>query len=172
VNRFISACAAIVLSGGQTLAGPCTSEIAALEQHLSSRDAGAGPVLGTTSGTGAENQISEAGSSTRSTTEASHITNEVRTGGDSNDSKRVGPTGAVGEATAGAAASPQDVRLQQQGQPTQAQAAKNATSATPSGEDKLQKVMADLNRARELEGKNDNACMSAIADARKEMNSN
>jgi hypothetical protein len=77
----------------------------------------------------------------------------------------------VGAATAGAAASPQDVRLQQQGRPTQAEAATNATPATAAGEDKLQKVMADLDRARELDGKNDSTCMSAISDARKVMNS-
>jgi hypothetical protein len=170
MKRFISACAAIALSGGQALAGPCTSEIAAFEQHLSSRDAGAGPVLGTPSERGPQNQISEAGSSTRSTTEASRMPTEVRTG-DSNGSNRVGPMSAMSEATAGGAASPQDVRLQQQGKPTQAQAAKNATAATASDEDKLQKVTADLNRARELDGKNDSACMSAISDARKDMNS-
>ena len=170
MKRFIFACTAIALGGGPALGGPCSSQIADLEQHLSSRDAGAGPVLGTTSGTGAQNQISEAGSSTRSTTEASHIASEVHAG-DSSGSNRIGPTGAVGAATAGAAASPQDVRLQQQGRPTQAEAATNATPATAAGEDKLQKVMADLDRARELDGKNDSTCMSAISDARKVMNS-
>jgi hypothetical protein len=171
MKRFIFACTAIALGGGQALAGPCSSQIADFEQHLSSRDAGAGPILGTTSGTGTQNEISEAGSSTRSTTEASHIVSEVRGGGDSSASNRVGPTGAVGAATAGVAASPQDVRLQQQGKPTQAEAARKATPATAAGEDKLQKIMADLDRARELDGKNDSACMSVISDARKAMNS-
>jgi hypothetical protein len=31
--------------------------------------------------------------------------------------------------------------------------------------------MADLDRARELDGKNDSTCMSAISDARKAMDS-
>jgi hypothetical protein len=75
----------------------------------------------------------------------------------------------MGQATAGAAASPQDVRLQQQGRPPQAQAAMNGTAANTSSQDKLQKVTADLDRARELDGKNDSACMSAISDARKDI---
>jgi hypothetical protein len=171
MKRFVFVCTAIALGGGQALAGPCSGQIADFEHHLNSRDAGAGPVLGTTSGTGVQSQISEAGSSTRSTTEASYIASEVRAGGDSSGSNRVGPTGAVGAATAGAAASPQDVRLQQQGNPTQAEAATNATPATAAGEDKLQKIMADLDRARDLDGKDDSGCMSAISEARKAMNS-
>ena len=171
MKAITSACAAIALTVGQASAGPCSSQIAAFQQQLSSRDAGAGPVLGTTSGTGAQNQISEAGATTRSTTEASHTAAEVRTGVDSEGSKRVGPTEAVSAAAAGAAASPQDVRLQQQGKPTQAQAAQNASPTTAASEDKLQKVAAALDRARELDGKNDSACMSAISDARMELNS-
>ena len=170
MKTIISACAAVLVSGGQVLAGPCASQIAAFEQHLSSRDAGAGPILGSQSGTGAANQISEAGGTTR-TTEASRMAAEVRTGEDSKGSKGMGPTGATGEATAGAAASPQDVRLQQEGKPTQAQAAKNAAPAAAAGEGRLQKIMADLDRARQLDGKNDTACMSAISEARKDMNS-
>jgi ribosomal protein L18 len=55
----------------------------------------------------------------------------------------------MGQATAGSAASAQDVRLQQQGQPTQAEAAQNGTPAAPAArEDKLQKVAADLERQR------------------------
>jgi hypothetical protein len=161
----------MALCTGPALAGPCTSQLSALQQHLSSRDAGAGPVLGTTSGAGAENQISEAGSSTRSTAEASHMASEVRTGADREDSKQVGPTGAVGQATAGGAASAQDVRLQQQGKPTQAQDATNATAAAASGQDKLQRITADLDRARKLDKNNDSACLDAISDARKDMNS-
>jgi hypothetical protein len=171
MNRLLSgACVAIALTGSQAFAGPCTRQIAEFEQHLSSRDAGAGPVLGTPSERGPQNQISEAGSSTRSTTEASHMATEVRTG-DSGGSNKAGPTSAMSEAAAGTAGSPQDVRLQQQGKPTQAQAAANATPASASGQDKLQRVTADLDRARELDRQNDNACMGAISEARREMNS-
>jgi hypothetical protein len=120
-------------------------------------------------GGGASSQISEAGSSVRSTSEASRSAAEVRATGQGNGSERVGPTAALGRATGGSAASAQDVRLQQQGQPTQAEAAQNGTPAAAVGEDKLQKVAADLDRARSLDGQNDSGCMGAVNDARKDM---
>jgi hypothetical protein len=75
----------------------------------------------------------------------------------------------MGRATGGSAASAQDVRLQQQGQPTQAEAAQNGTPAAAVGADKLQKVAADLDRARSLDGQNDSGCTDAVKDARKDM---
>ena len=96
----------MALSSGAAFAGPCSQQIAALQQNLSSRDAGAGPA-----------QTSS--------------------------------------------------RLQQQGQPTQAEAARNGALAAAANEDKLQKVTAALDRARVLDGKNDSACMGAVDEARK-----
>jgi hypothetical protein len=107
--------AAVALSSGASFAGPCSEQITALQQSMSSRDAGAGPLA------------------------------------------------------TGSAASAQDVRLQQQGQPTQAEAAQHGTPAAAVGEDKLQKVAADLDRARSLDGKNDSGCIGAVNDARKDM---
>jgi hypothetical protein len=75
----------------------------------------------------------------------------------------------MGRATGGSAASAQDVRLQQQGQPTQAEAAQNGTPAAAVGADKLQKVAADLDRARSLDGQNDSGCTDPVKDARKDM---
>jgi hypothetical protein len=73
------------------------------------------------------------------------------------------------QATAGSAVSVQDARLQQQGQPTQAEAARSGTPAAAVNEDKLPKVTAALDRARVLDGKNDSACMGAVDEARKAM---
>ena len=159
--------AAIALSSGAAFAGPCSEQITELQQSLSSRDAGAGPVQ-MKAGSGTSSQISEAGSSVRTTSEASRSAAEVRAGQGSG-SDRIGPTDAMGRATGGSAASAQDVRLQQQGQPTQAEAAQNGTPAAAMGEDKLQKVAADLDRARSLDGKNDSGCVGAVNDARKHM---
>ena len=160
-------CAAIALSNGAAFAGPCSQEITALQRSLSSRDAGSGTVQ-TGSGSGTSSQISEAGSSVRSTSEASRSAAEVRgMGQDSRSTERVGPTGAMGQAAAGSAASAQDVRLQQQGQPTQAEAARSGTPAAAAGEDKLQRVAADLDRARRLDLQSDSGCMDAVNDARK-----
>ena len=164
---LLAGCAAVALSSGASFAGPCSEEIKALQQSLSSRDAGAGPVqMKAESGT--SSQVSEAGSSVRNTTEASRSAAEVGATGQGSGSDRVGPTDAMGRATS-SAASAQDVRLQQQGQPTQAEAAQHGTPAAALGEDRLQKVAADLQRARSLDGKNDNGCMGAVNDARKDL---
>jgi hypothetical protein len=165
---FLAGCAAVALTSGAAFAGPCSEQIAALQQSLSSRDAGAGPVH-MKAGGGTSSQVSEAGSSVRNTSEASRTAAELRATGQGSGSERVGPTAALGRATGGSAASAQDVRLQQQGQPTQAEAAQNGTPAAAVGEDKLQKVAADLDRARSLDAKNDSGCMGAVNDARKGM---
>jgi len=165
---LLTGCAVLALSGGAAFAGPCSQQIIALQQTLSNSDAGSGPVL-TSAKSGASREVSEAGSSTRSTSEASRSPAEVRTPAQGSGSDRVGPTGAVGQATAGSAASAQDVRLQQQGLPTQAEAARNGTPTAAAGENKLQRVSAALDRARSLDQKNDGACMSAVEEAKKAM---
>ena len=160
---LLAGCAAAALCGGTAVAGPCSQQIASLERTLSSRDAGSGPVQ-TQPGTGPTDQISEAGSSSRTTSEATRSPSEVRTG-----NAHVGPTVAMNQATAGSAASSQDVRLQQQGKPTTAEAARNGTPAAAAGQDKQQRVAADLGRARDLDRKNDSACAAAVDDARKDL---
>ena len=163
---LLAGCAAIALSNGAALAGPCSQEITALQRSLSSRDAGSGPVQES----GASSQISPAGSSERSTAEASRSAAEVRgTGQDGRSAERVGPTGAMGQAAAGSAASAQDVRLQQQGRPTQAEAARSGKPAAAAGEDKLQRVAADLDRARSLDLQSNSGCVDAVNDARKNL---
>jgi hypothetical protein len=168
MKLVLAGCAAVALSSGAAFGGPCSQQIAALQQDLSSRDAGAGPVQTSSTG-GTSREISEAGSSVRSGTEASRSAAEVHSSGQGSGSDRVGPTGAMGQATAGSAASVQDARLQQQGQPTQAEAARNGTPAAAANEDKLQKVTAALERARALDGKNDSTCRGAVDEARKAM---
>lgn len=168
MKLLLAGCAAVALSSGAAFAGPCSQQIAALQQHLSSRDAGAGPMQTSSTG-GTSRQISEAGSSVRSTPEASRSAAEVRSSGQGSGSDRVGPTGTMDQATAGSAVSVQDARLQQQGQPTQAEAARSGTPAAAVNEDKLPKVTAALDRARVLDGKNDSACMGAVDEARKAM---
>ncbi|MEO8716217.1 MAG: hypothetical protein ABI369_14515 [Acetobacteraceae bacterium] len=165
---LLATCGLLALSTGTAFSGPCSQQIDALQQTLSSRDAGAGPVL-SSSTSGASREISEAGSSVRGTPEASRSAAEVRGLSQGTGSDRIGPTGAVGAATGGSAASSQDVRLQQQGQPTQAEAARNGTPALASGADKLQKVSAALDRARDFDRKNDSACVGALSEAKQAM---
>ena len=165
---LLAGCAAVALSSGAAFAGPCSQQITTLQRSLGSHDAGSGPVQASPDST-ASNQISEAGHSTRTTSEASPSAAEVRANGQNGGSDRTGPTGAMGQAAGASAASSQDVRLQQQGKPTQAQAAQNGTTAAAAGQDRLQKVAADLDRARTLDGKNDSGCKDAVNDARKAM---
>jgi hypothetical protein len=165
---LFAGCAIVALGGGPAMAGPCSQQIAALQHTLSTKDAGSGPVQAGQE-KNASRQISEAGSSTRSTDEASHSPAEVRTTGRNQGSQHTGPTATMSNATAGSAASPQDVRLQQQGKPTQAEAARNGTPADAKGEDRMQKLAADLDRARSLDQKNDGACMGALDAAKQDM---
>jgi hypothetical protein len=67
----------------------------------------------------------------RSTSEASRSAAEVRATGQGSSSERVGPTAALGRATGGSAASAQDVRLQQQGQPTRPRPRKTVRRRRP-----------------------------------------
>ena len=165
---LVAGCALVALGGSPVLAGPCSQQIDALQRILSSHDAGSGPVQGGQE-KDASRQVSEAGSSTRATTEAARSPAEVRTTAAGNGSDRTGPTGAIGQAAGGSATSPQDVRLQQQGQPTQAEAARNGTPSAARGEDRLQKVTAHLDRARSLDQRNDSACMGALDAAKQNM---
>ena len=165
---LFAGCAVVALSAGPALAGPCSQQIADLQRTLSSKDAGSGPVQAGQE-KDASRQVSEAGSSTRATNEASNSPAEVRTTNGDQKSGHTGPTPGMNSATAGSAASAQDVRLQQQGQPTQAEAARNGTPSHASGEDRIQKVTADLDRARNLDAKNDRACMGALDAAKQAM---
>ncbi|HET6198626.1 MAG TPA: hypothetical protein VFE12_22870 [Acetobacteraceae bacterium] len=165
---LLAGCAVAALSSGAAWAGPCAQQITALQRTLSSQDAGSGPVQASQDNA-ASRQASEAGSSTRATSEASRSPAEVGTSAQGQGGDRAGPTGTMNRATAGSAASAQDVRLQQQGRPTQAEAARNGTPDAARGDDKLQKVAADLERARSLDRKNDSSCLSAVDAAKKDL---
>ena len=165
---LLAGCAVVALSGGAASAGPCAQQIAAFAADFSSQDAGSGPVQ-VDQEKDVSRQVSVAGSSTRTTSEASRSPAEVRMSDQGRGADQAGPTGTMSRATGGSAASAQDVRLQQQGRPTQAEAVRNGTPDAARGDDRLQKVAADLDRARSLDQKNDGSCMSAIDAAKRDM---
>ena len=68
----------------------------------------------------------------------------------------------MNQATSQTATSAQDVRRQQQNQPTAAQ----STSAA-SGEDRTAKMQAAMERARRLDGENSADCKGAVSEAQK-----
>jgi hypothetical protein len=117
----------LVLAAGAASAGPCSTEIDALQKQLSSTDAGMGPT-----GTG---DVAETGNL--------HP-----------------PTDTMNEAAEGKATSPGDVASQNQGEPTDsdaAQAGEYGTSAAPV------EAEASLERARQFDQAGDEAaCMEEI----------
>ena len=133
-------------------AGPCTDQIAEIQKTLSSTDAGAGPTL-------------RAGSAQAPATTAT--TAPARPGAAAGPGTEA--TAAMNTATEGRAASAQDVRAQQQGQPTSAQVAQSGSPghAAPLPPDKLSQVHAALDRARSLDQQGNNeGCTQAINDAK------
>jgi hypothetical protein len=74
------------------------------------------------------------------------------------------PTAAMGQATQGGAASPQDVQRQTRGEPTAAQQADGARRPAAT----LGSAQAELERARELDRSGKEAeCLAAIYEARR-----
>jgi hypothetical protein len=137
---LLAACALLPLLGG-TAGAQCKAEIDNVAKLLVSRDAGAGPTMGA-AGSPHGMQRDAAGK------QPQHP-----------------PTGRVGQATRGGAASPQDVQKQTRGQPTAAQQAQGARQ--PQAE-KLAAMQDALAKAREHDRNGrDVECMSAIEAAKK-----
>jgi len=136
---LLGACALLPLLAGAAGAQQCKTEIDNVAKLLASRDAGAGPTTGA-AGSTMQAPSSQAG-------QPQHP-----------------PTGRMGQATPGGAASPQDVQSQSRGEPTAAQKAEGARA--PDAE-KLASAQAALARARELDRSGNEAeCMRAIAEAK------
>jgi hypothetical protein len=131
--------AGLVLAAAAASAGTCTTELETLQKKLSSSDAGIGPA-GNSMGTGAT--IAETG-------------------------KLQPPTGAMNEASQGKAASPNDVLSQNQGAPTDAEAATSGQFGTAAG---VAQASESLQRARELDQAGDEtACMNEIGTAKTQL---
>jgi hypothetical protein len=136
---LFGACALLPLLAGAAGAQQCKTEIDNVAKLLASRDAGAGPTTGA-AGSAGGTASSQAGPPQHP------------------------PTGRMGQATPGGAASPQDVQSQTRGEPTATQKAEGARA--PAAE-KLASAQAALARARELDRSGNEAdCMRAIAEAK------
>jgi hypothetical protein len=125
----VGTAAGMVLAAASASAGPCTTEIEALQKQMSSTDAGMGPTGG--------GQVAETGQELHP------------------------PTEAMNEATEGKATSPEDVASQNQGEPTDseaAQAGEFGASAAPV------EAEASLERARQFDMAGDEAaCMEEVS---------
>jgi hypothetical protein len=129
--------AGLVLAAAAASAGTCTTEIEALQKKLSSSDAGMGPT-----GNGVGGTIAETG-------------------------KLQPPTGAMNEATQGKAASPNDVLSQNQGAPTDSEAATAGHFGTAAG---IAQASEALQRAHQLDQAGDEtACMNEVDTAKTQL---
>ena len=114
----IGASAGFLLMTGSAMAGPCTTQIDALQKQLQATDAGMGPTANSTTGTGtldqstAANPVSPSGQPQVPTTPA---------------------TGTMNDASQNKATSAQDVQTQNTGQGTAADTSTGAAAATTTG---------------------------------------
>jgi hypothetical protein len=129
------------------VAGPCAQQIGQLEKALSSKDAGSGPVS-----TGNASPAASIGGQTGHRAPAHEVGTQ--------QGEKTGPTKSMNQASSQTATSAQDVRRQQQNEPTAA----NATGAVPA-QDRTAKIEAALSRARQLDGQNNADCKNAVNEA-------
>lgn len=127
--------AGLLLATGSATAGICTGEIESLEKTLATTDAGMGPTgTGTDTATGA------------------------------GATEQHPPTETMNQAAEGKATSPEDVLQQNQGAPTDSDAAEAGQMATAAG---IDDATDSLQRAKELDQKGDEAaCMTEIGKAK------
>jgi hypothetical protein len=130
--------AGLLFAAGSAAAGPCTAQIEELEKTLASTDAGMGPAgMGPTG------------------TDAITGTGTI---------EQHPPTDTMSQAAEGKATSPEDVLQQNQGEPTDSDAAEAGQTSTAAG---IDDASGSLQRAKELDQKGDEtACMAEIARAK------
>jgi hypothetical protein len=146
---FVNLGAGFLLAAGPAAAGLCTAEIENLEKTLSTADAGMGPTgTGTDAGAGAVTGV--APGTTPGTT--------------SDTTQEHPPTEAMNQAAQGKATSPEDVLQQNQGAPTDSDAAEAGQMSTAAG---IDDATDSLQQAKELDQKGDEAaCMEQIVKAK------
>ena len=163
---------------GPSWAGPCTEQIAELQKTMSSMDAGSGPTMragaaqnptttaSTTPAAAGQSAAGAAGSSATVPNVSADPSRTLRAG----EAPKTDATVAMNTASQGVATSAQDVRSQQQGQPTSAQIAQGSAQSaggTQSQVDKMMQANAALDRARAADQKGDNAgCTQALGEAK------
>ncbi len=165
---------AVLLTSGAAMAGPCSDQIAELGRKLAQSPA-LGPV--TTGALAGSNPGSAPSPSSGTTTPA-----PVATGTSADN--RVGGTAGTKEmnaATATIATSADDVRRQQQGLPTAAAVAAAGSnksvettpgqSSAPMPDDRMSQAKMELEKARQLDQKDDQACAGSIDRTRQLMGS-
>jgi hypothetical protein len=149
----LAACLGLLAAAGPALAGPCADDIARLERTIDNPTGkGAGTLANAVPG-GAENKAPPANPEAGSVDKAPSLAEGGKTGG-------AGGTSEMNAASAQIATSAQDVRLQQAGQPTMAQGGDPRVV-----DEQLGKVRQAVDRARDLDAKDDAGCRTAVDEA-------
>lgn len=149
---------ALAAAPGTALAGPCTDQINEVAKSLVNDSSMGAPTTGTLTGT-APGAIKPATPSagaaeSKETPPAPSLAEGGKTGGEAGMKE-------MNAASSQVATSPQDVRLQQQGQPTTAQGGTPDAAA-----DKMSMAKTELDRARMLDAQGSNDCAGALDKAR------
>lgn len=171
--------AGLLFGAGQAVAAECTAQIESLEKTLASTDAGMGPTgngaaaSGTADGTaGVQAQNSQPQDGQAPDGQPTDPIELPATGGDQQaaapttpgGTEQHPPTETMTDATQNKATSAQDVLQQNQGEPTDSDAAQAGQMATAAGIDEASDA---LQRAKELDRAGDEAaCMSEITKAK------
>lgn len=157
----LAACLAVVSAPSAALAGPCTNDINDVAKALSNDPSLGAPTTGALAGTApgaikpeqGETQATESAS----TPPAPSASADGKTGGEGGMKEMNAAAGQV-------ATSAQDVRLQQQGEPTMAQGGK-----PDAGADRLSMAKNQLDKARQLDQQGSQDCTAAVEEARRMM---
>jgi len=182
-HLLLASSALFALGFSPSWAGPCSDEIAGLQKTMSSMDAGSGPTMGsvpnpaTTSstvpasgGSGAPSGSAAGNAAAGSSATVPNVSANPAQTPRAGEAPKTDATVAMNTASQGRATSAQDVRSQQQGQPTSSQLAQG--SAQPAGgtqaqADKMMQATAALDRARAADQRGDNtACTQALGEAK------
>jgi hypothetical protein len=149
---LLASSAVLAIAVSPVWAGPCTEQIAEIQKSLSSMDAGSGPTM---------RAGAPQGPATTATTAPARAGTAAAPGTEAG--------AAMSAVTEGRATSAQDVRAQQQGQPTSSQVAQSSGQlghSAPLPADKVTQVNAALERARGLDQQGNAGCTQAVNEAR------
>lgn len=185
-HLLLASSALFALGLSPSWAGPCTDQIADVQKTMSSMDAGSGPTMGvspqnpgpssTASATPGTSAASPAGAGQSTGSAPGSSATIPNVSANPAQTQRAGEapksdaTVAMNTASQNRATSVQDVRSQQQGQPTSSQIAQGSaqlSGGTQPQSDKVMQLTAALDRARATDQQgNAGACTQAINEAK------
>lgn len=157
-KKILSGMAALAIVGAASIAsmvpahaGPCSDDISALSRKLSQNSAlGGAPTSGTLNGSGGNTTAGNAANPDQKALNKDTTANG-KVGGDAGMKEMNAASGQV-------ATSSVDVRRQQAGVPTAANA-----PGTPTPNDKMSEAKMELEKARALDAKGDSSCAASVA---------